>query len=222
MIRAIVSDYFRMFRISMHERRKYFYKVIYMPTYIVFLAVLQASLGNIDWDHVIVEFALLMPLVFSYISVSIHPLWQSKMLYLCPLSPKERKQYICASYFFRIGLHMSAAAVGTCIAAVYSDCDFFSVTEILLNHLLVAVLVNREWTAQGKKNRMVIGEIIFISALISNAMQIIITVDTAPNMWLKVTLLLLLCFIQMPLAVRHLKSVRRELQAAVFFEEARM
>lgn len=218
MIRAIISDYFRMFRISMQEQRKLFYRAIYMPAYIIGIAVLQSSLGIVTWNFAITEFAVLLPLTFSYISALTHPLWQSKMLYLCPLSPEERKKYIYGSYYFRIGLHMLVAAAGTGITAVYSDCGIFSALEILLNHMLVAVLVNRERSAQGQVNGMVVGETVFVSSLLSNALQIIIIVSATPAIWPKVTLLLVFCFIQIPLAIRHLKSARLELQAAVFFE----
>lgn len=113
---------------------------------------------------------------------------------------------------------MLPGVLGVCIAVVYSYCDIFSVIEILLNDLMVALLINREQNAKGEVSGMVIGEIIFVIAILSSVIQVGIIADAEPDMGIKAVLFAVFCFVQLPLEIKHLKSAEKQLQAAVSFE----
>lgn len=111
---------------------------------------------------------------------------------------------------------MLPGVLGVCTAVVYSYCDIFSVIEMLLNDLTVALLISREQEAGG----IVIGDIIFVIAILSSMIQVGIIGDDKPDMGMKAVLFAVFCLVQLPLEIRHLKSAGKQLQAAVSFENA--
>lgn len=113
---------------------------------------------------------------------------------------------------------MLPGVLGVCIAVVYSYCDIFSVIEMLLNDLMVALLISREQTAKGEAGGMVISDMIFVLAILSSVIQVGIIADAEPDMGMKTALFVVFCFVQLPLEIKHLKSAEKQLQAAVCFE----
>lgn len=216
----IVRDYFQMFRPANLKKNNLATKLSFLPTYFICLLFCVVFLGKdkISWQNALVQFAIFTPLAFIYFSVLAHPVQLSKMMYLCPLSSKERRSYIYGAYYFRIGIHMLSGILAVCIAAIFSYCDIFSAIEILLNYLMISLLVSQESNKTGTGSSMVIGEIIFAAALLSNLLQLGIVWDDQPDMWIKALLFVLFCFVQVPLEIKHLKFVNKQLQTAVFFE----
>ncbi len=215
MINDIIRDYFAMFRIGNLRKNN-------LATFFAFYFIGMTLCGpflshtEIFWRVVTVQFAVFAPIAFSYFSVLAHPIRLPKMMYLCPMQPDERRKYIYGSYYFRIGVHMLPGVLGVCTAVVYSYCDIFSVIEMLLNDLTVALLISREQEAGG----IVIGDIIFVIAILSSMIQVGIIGDDKPDMGMKAVLFAVFCLVQLPLEIRHLKSAGKQLQAAVSFENA--
>lgn len=220
MINDIIRDYFAMFRIGNLKKNNLANKLSFFSLYFIGMTLCGPFLAHakISWRVIAVQFAVFVPIVFSYFSVLAHPIRLPKMMYLCPMQPDERRKYIYGSYYFRIGVHMLPGVLGVCIAVVYSYCDIFSVIEMFLNYLMVALLVSREQSAKGKVRGMVIGEIIFVIAILSGVIQVGIIADAEPDMGMKAVLFAVFCLVQLPLEIRHLKSAGKQLQAAVSFE----
>lgn len=220
MITYIIRDYFAMFRIGNLRKNNLANKFSFVPFYFIGMTLCGPFLSHakFSWCVAAVQFAVFLPIVLSYFSVLAHPVRLPKMMYLCPMQPEERRKYIYGSYFFRIGAHMLPGVLGVCIAIVYSYCDIFSVIEMLLNDLMVALLINREQNAKGETSGMVIGEIIFVIAILSSVIQFGIIADAEPDMGIKAVLFAVFCFVQLPLEIKHLKSAEKQLQAAVSFE----
>lgn len=216
MTNDIIQDYFAMFRIGNLRKNNLANKLSFFSLYFIGMTLCWPFLAHtqISWRVIAVQFAVFVPIVFSYFSVLAHPIRLPKMMYLCPMQPDERRKYIYGSYYFRIGVHMLPGVLGVCIAVVYSYCDIFSVIEMFLNYLMVALLINREQKAGG----MVIGEIIFVIAILSCVIQVGIIADAEPDMGMKAVLFAVFCLVQLPLEIRHLKSAEKQLQAAVSFE----
>lgn len=216
MTNDIIQDYFAMFRIGNLRKNNLANKLSFFSLYFIGMTLCWPFLAHtqISWRVIAVQFAVFVPIVFSYFSVLAHPIRLPKMMYLCPMQPDERRKYIYSSYYFRIGVHMLPGVLGVCIAVVYSYCDIFSVIEMFLNYLMVALLINREQKAGG----MVIGEIIFVIAILSCVIQVGIIADAEPDMGMKAVLFAVFCLVQLPLEIRHLKSAGKQLQAAVSFE----
>lgn len=218
MINDIIRDYFAMFRIGNLRKNNLANKLSFFPFYFIGMTLCGPFLSHtkIFWRVAVVLFAVFTPIALPYFSVLAHPIRLPKMMYLCPMQPDERRKYIYGSYYFRVGMHMLPGVLGVYIAVVYSYCDIFSVIEMLLNDLTVALLISREQEAGG----IVTGDMIFVIAVLSSAIQVGIIADAEPDMGMKTILFIVFCLVQLPLEIRHLKSVGKQLQAAVSFENA--
>lgn len=216
MINDIIWDYFAMFRIGNLKKNNLANKLSFFPFYFISMTLCGPFLSHtkILGRIAAVQFAVFAPIVLSYFSVLAHPVHLPKMMYLCPMQPDERRKYIYGSYYFRIGVHMLPGVLGVCIAVVYSYCDIFSVIEMLLNDLTIALLISREQEAGG----IVTGDMIFVIATLSSVIQTGIIADAEPDMGMKAVLFAVFCLIQLPLEIRHLKSAGKQLQAAISFE----
>lgn len=221
MTKYIIRDFFSAFRISRLKQNKASFACVYLTVYIICISIFSNrswSDKQIAWRNIIVENALFLPMIFSFCSVMAHPIQLAKMMYLCPMSPWERRTYIYGSYFFRLGVHMLVSIAGLCIVVANAYCDVFSMIQILINDALVAVMLNHRQQAGDRGSGMVIGEILFLTALLSNAVQFGIVYDMTPDRWIQWVLFFLFCFVQMPLEIRYVKYIRRELRRAVYYE----
>ena len=102
---------------------------------------------------------------------------------------------------------MLIAAVGLCIVVCVSDCDIFSVIQILLNHMLVAAMVSHGQRTDDKRRRkvIVIGEVLFATSLLSNAIQFRIIVLAPHVLWVKLVLFFIFCAVQLPLEIWYVQ-----------------
>jgi len=223
MAKYIIRDFFSAFRINNLKQNKVLFTWVYLTVYIICISTF-ANRGwsdrQIAWRNIIAENALFLPIVFSLCSVMAHPVQLAKMMYLCPMSPEERRTYIYVSYYFRIGMHMLVSIAGLCIVAAYTYCDVVSMIQILLNDALVATMLNHRQQTGDRGSAMVVGEILFLTALLSNAVQFCIVCDLTPDSWIQWVLFFLFCLVQLPLEIRYVKYIRRELRRAVYYENS--
>lgn len=219
MKKYIMQDFF-----GAYKTRKYKWNGTNLEFLIVYFAVyfslnFSKRESIFEWKAVIICASILLPMLFTYLSVYIHPLKLSKMMYLCPMNPEERKEYIYGSYFFKTGFHMVIALLGLCIAIPVSYCDIFSSLQILLNHAMTVVLVSTmQKREKGSSDMNVIGIFIFTIALISNVVEYGIVMDEEPDIMIKVTLIIVFCLIQIPLEISYIKHLKKELKNLVFYE----
>ena len=219
MTKYIIRDFFSAFRINSLRQNKAARTCVYMTVYMICISLFGNRVwsgGLTAWRNAAVENALLLPMIFIYGSVMVHPVRLAKIMYLCPMSPKERRTYICGLYCFRIGVHMLAAIAGLCFVVAYSYCDMISAMQILINYMLSAVLVNHR--QETDKKVMVIGEIIFVAAMLSNAMQFAIVLDIVPHPLVRWCLFWIFCFVQLPLEIWYVKYIRSALRTAVYYD----
>lgn len=224
MTKYIIRDYFWDLRVSNLKQNKAASQCICGMIYIFCMSMFTNRVwgDSFAWRNVIVENALFLPMVFSYGSAAVHSVQLEKMMYLCPMDFEERRNYIYGSYCFRTGVHMLAAIVGLGIVLFVSDCDIFSAIQILLNQSLVAFMVSHGQRTDDKKRRkvIVVGEVIFVTALFSNVMQFCIIVLAQRMLWIKLVLLLVFCSVQLPLEIWYVRYVRKALRGAVYYESA--
>lgn len=223
MVYDIIRDFFGAFRIGRLKQNKASYTCACMTVYIIGISIY----GNCSWSdrqtawrNIIVENALFLPMIFSVCSVMAHPVQLAKMMYLCPMSPGERRTYIYGSYFFRTGVHMLVSIAGLCIVAAGTRCGVFSIIRILWNAALVAVMLGGRQQTGGRGSDMAIGAILFITASLSNSVEFCIVCFIATDNWIQWALFFLFCFVQLPLEIRYVKYIRRELRRAVCYENS--
>lgn len=222
MTKYIIRDYFWNLRFSSLKQNKACSQCIGGAIYILCMSVCVNRVwsDHSAWKAVVVENALLLPMIFSYCSASVHPVQLEKMMYLCPMALEERRDYIYGSYCFRTGVHMLIAIAGLGIVVSIYGCDIFSAIHILLNHVLVAVMISHGQRTDDKRHRkvIVIGEIIFVTALFSNVIQYCVIVLAQRALWVKLVLFFVFCSVQLPLEIWYVRYVNRVLRAAVFYE----
>lgn len=214
----IIRDFFGAFRIGSLRQNKALYTSIYLTVYIVFMSFF-VNRGWSDrqtaWQNAISEIALFLPMIFSLCSVQLHPVQFTKIMYLCPLSPDERRMYIYGSYCFRTGMHMLVSVLGLCVIAANSNCDMVSAIQILLNDALIAAMVNHR---QFKGRAVVVEAVISVTAFLSNAVQFCTLLDIAPHYWIRLVSFFTFVFVQLPLEIWYAKYTRKVLQAAIYYE----
>lgn len=223
MAKYIIGDFFSAFRIDRLKQNKASFTCICLTAYIIWMSIFVNrgwSDREIAWRNVIVENALFLPMIFSFCSVMAHPVQLTKMMYLCPMSPGERRRYIYGSYYFRIGMHMLVFAAGLCVIVANAYCDVISMIQILLNDAIAAVMLNHRQQTGDRGRAMVIGEILFVTAALSNAMQFCIVCDMTPGNWIQWVLFFLFCLVQLPLGIWYVKYIRRVLRRAVYYENS--
>lgn len=220
MAKYIVADFFGAFRPGGLRRNRALHSLYFLSVYFICMPIVLGYLGGREsaWRSMIVQYAVYLPMLFSDYSVYVHSARLPKIMYLCPMNPEERRNYIYGSYYFRIILHMLTAILGVCIAAANSGCDVISVMQVLWNHLLVAVLIDGEPQADGRTCGMVIGEIIFVVAMVSNVIQVGIIMSGGMNLWGELTVFFLFGVVQLPMEIWYVKYIGRTLRTAVFFE----
>ena len=219
MKKHIIQDYFSAYKIRSYKWHgtNLEFLIIYFAAY--FCMISRKSVTTFEWKSIIILAAIFLPMLLTYYSICIHPLKLGKMMYLCPMNPEERKEYIYGSYYFRIGFHMVIVLLGLCIAVPLSYCDIFSSLQILLNHAMTVVLVTSVQKKENERSDLnVIGIFIVITALISNIVEYGIIMDAEPDIAIKVSLFIVFCLIQIPLEIAYAKHIKKELRNSVFYE----
>ena len=220
MAKYIIRDFFFDFRMSRVKQNKVAYTCFWMSFYLILTSLFVNRVGisgAIAWRNVIAENALMLPMIFSFCSVMVHPVQLPKMMYLCPMAPEERRAYIYGSYWFRVGVNMLVGMAGLCIVASYSDCDLMSAVQILMNHALIAVQVSHRQQVGSRNGVVAAGEIISVTALLSNAVQFIVLLDLTRGLWIRGGIFFIFCFVQLPLQIWYAKYIRSVLREAVFY-----
>lgn len=222
MLTHIISDFFSVFRINNLRGSKVLYKFSYMTILCIVIILCSNHVwrDGSAWRYVAVQLSVFLPMIFSYFSAMLHPVQPTKIMYLCPMKPEERRRYIYGSYYFRIGVHMLAAVAGLCIVIFYFNDDIFSVIQVLLNHMMVAVLVNREAQADGRVCGMVIGELIFLAAVFSDIAQLSVIQGFEYDMWTLKFWFVFFCVVQLPLELWYVRYIKMALRAAISYETA--
>lgn len=220
MLKEIAGDYFRTFTIGgiielLKTNATAFVSMIY-PLFVWFL-----MLGGGREDG-IVFLMIYLPVLFIFFSFSMHPVRLHKMMYLCPMRADRRRAYIRYSYFFRIALQMAVAFAGTLLLMIYAHCSIISVAEILLSDFVLSILIplkKKTDECYGNFDRVTVYLSCMITiSVLSDFGQMVIVSDKEPHVILQI---IMVCFvvIQLPLMIRYRKYVKRELEAAVYYEE---
>lgn len=220
--RYIIQDFFEAFRIKKlkwNDGRDMFLMVCIYIFLLSSWIIPGIEEGRVDGNRIITLTAVLLPIFLNYWSIYAHPVKLNKIMYLCPLDPEERKEYIYGTYFFRIGLHILLSLVGLCIVVPITYCDIFSCIQILLNDLMAAfIIISAPVTVNGISNMSGIEVVIFSTTIISNIVECGIIMDENPDIAVKIVLFGVFLLIQLPCAIAYMKSVKKVLKSSIYYE----
>lgn len=176
--------------------------------------------GNILWKNMpAVSALILFPMAISCFGGALRRPELDKMLYLCPMSRRERKKYIYGAYCFGVGFNMLFAVIGICMVIPISCCDVFSAVQILLNDFLLAIMIaaGRKEKERSSSKEILMQMFLAASAFISNIIEMIMVLDKDSNILPKAGMLAFFCVIQLPMAVKYGRYVKGELDHAVYY-----
>lgn len=222
MIKNLISDYLRVYNWDSFKAQwegDFSASFIIIWVFLTYCGALHAK-GNLPIDYYIVFFALYLPMCFTFFSGQMHSVKLEKMMYLCPMDPHQRREYIYSSYYFRVILHMVIIVIGTIILIPFSYCDVISTAEILINGLVISGFIPfgrniREETEMPDVQKGIMTAV----AIISNVFQVGIILDDKPDIMLKTVIFGILLLVQLPLSIQYYKWVGKELRAAVNYQE---
>lgn len=220
MLRKIAVDYFRAY--SWHGIKEMWKtNTGGLVGMIGIIYPLIVVLCQMESDEKIVCLLVYLPMLYILFSVYMHPIRLCKMMYLCPMEPDERRQYIRSSYRFGIFVHFSVAVIGLGMLVMLYDCDMIAVAEILLNDLVLSLLISsrkRQEEGYGAILKETVCMIcMIVVSMLSNFILALAVADKDPG---KVMIIILagIVFIQIPLSIGYRKYVRSELEAVVYYE----
>lgn len=221
-MKNIIRDYFYTYRISRLKGGER--AVLPLLAYFIAMPVFTGVSVNVNfrWEYVAVSTGILLPMGLSLLDMIIRSPGLDKILYLCPMSREERKKYIYSLYGFGVGIRMLFSLTGLGVIMLFFHCDAFSAIQILLNDFLMAILISSGGSRENglwSKEQLLQIWIIALS-LISNIIETGVVADEMTDMDIIVKLVLLGIFIiiQLPMAVKHGKYVKQELDDAVYYE----
>lgn len=138
MTQKVIRDYFAAFRWG---KIKETYKNYGWWSHVYFLTGTPLILGVYrDIRTVMMYYFLAVPVVFT-LSVSVlQPMKLPKLMYLCPMSRKERKEYIIKSCIFRITVPIIVDILGAISLLLFGLCNPIMAAGILLSNIIFSVV----------------------------------------------------------------------------------
>lgn len=121
-MRRVIRDYFAAFRI---DRIKAGYRsgnpfTNWFPiVYVLFVMPASLQVFTKSLDVTIRFFVTGVLLLFDLYAAPLHPISLPKLLYLCPMSETERRDYIRKSYGFKIGFPVGLSALGMAVLWIF-------------------------------------------------------------------------------------------------------
>lgn len=115
-MKKVVRDYFAAFRIerirTVYRGSNSFANCWYLAAYV--LVVMPASLGVFmkSPDVILRFYVTAVVVLFALYATLLHPVTMPKLFYLCPMSERERRDYIRKAFGFKIGFAMGLSALG--------------------------------------------------------------------------------------------------------------
>lgn len=218
----IVKDYFGAYKISRLKGRRT--DGAFLMSYFIAMPVVIGVSGNVNfrWEYIAAFIGIFLPMGLSCLDVLLRSPGLDKMLYLCPMTRDERKKYIYGIYYLGLGVHMIVALMGVGFIIPFSNCDIFSVIQILLNDFLIAILISSE---RGGENSLTDKEQLLqiwliATALISNMIETAVVTDEMADKDIVVKLALFGIFVvlQLPMAIKYGGYVKQRLNDAVDYE----
>lgn len=219
-MKNIVRDYFRAIKISRLKGRET--NGLFLLSYFIVMPVLIGVSGNVNFrrEYMMAFIGILLPMALCCLDTLFRSPGLDKMMYLCPMSRKERKKYIYGMYCFGVAVRMLISLMGVCIIIPFSHCDLFSAVQILLNDFLIAVMTASEGSRENDRmNREIQRQILIIAlAFISNIIETAIVADELPDFWVKLALFGIFVIVQLPMALKYGRYQKQKLDDAVYYE----
>lgn len=234
MMRLVIRDYFTAFRWKKIKENNKVASLWYIVYFSFFLPLMV--LGSLRTGEGILIFNLVtFPIVFGLFAETIHPLRLPKMMYLCPMTKKMRKEYITKTCFMRIMVPIVLGIMAVAGLLVSGKCDLLCGAGILLNDIIFSVFVGAGVNINGygmlqnigrttgnmnAKNILLEVIISVITILAGFIYSSELTSDTGFSTWEKWILLGTLLVFSFPAIVVYLRGWQASVEYAINYESS--
>jgi len=226
----VVRDYFAAFR---WEKSKEWLKNSNGWWLVFYFSFMLPACSRI-WSSSVstkVYLMVVIPFIYGVFSVGIHDKALPKVMYLCPMEQKVRKEYIARSYLFRILMIVILNLVAAFFLLIMGLTDVVTACMIVGNGAFWAVAgigLGRQRLDPAVKERLkattsyAMGNMEtglgIVSALSQFGLVCILGWDTPVAWWVKWIFVGVAVVLQLPLAIRLLKNWDKTMERATSYE----
>lgn len=226
MTKQVIRDYFAAFRWG---KVKEYYKtggwslfITMTATMPLFLRYLHTPADGLNY------FFTLIPLEFVLFAAPLHPMELPKIMYLCPLSEEERREYITKSFWFKLALPLVPGIFFMSILLLLGITDFFQVGMVLLEMILIGLVFGLDgrgaFMGENGYQKPVIKELENwqpIAGMVGMLMACFVAflpVAGGRETWETILVLCLIFLLQLPLTIKVMWYYRRVVEHALNYE----
>lgn len=230
MFKWIVRDYFAAFRwgnIKEAMKNGGVFLIIYWG------CLLPSIAGFIERKEYLLTYVLIIvPTAFTALSGKLHSMNLSKVMYLCPIGRKERREYIVKSCYFRIGLTAMVSILAVLILVCVGLCDWVTSIGLMFNGIVFALLMcgiekkksitEKEPYPPIEMNRQGVIEVVdvFFTLISSYGIACLLCWDTPVSWWVKYIFLGIALVVQLPLTIAYLTYWKKAVEEATDYESS--
>lgn len=137
MTKQVIRDYFSAFH---WEKIKEFYKnggwffflnmTVILP---MFVRIFDSAIGAVNY------YFALVPLEFAMFAAPLHPVALPKIMYLCPMSETERREYITKAFWFKFAVPVVVSGFCMSVLLALGVTDLLQAGMVLLENILVGL-----------------------------------------------------------------------------------
>lgn len=184
--------------------------------YVILSFPFAISEGNYaDLITPVVYFLIFIPISFEIFSLNLNTIRLDKIYYLCPMDRVTRLEFIKKSYIFRVAIHMTLYTIFEIISVLILGFNPLVFVYIFVNNLILSMIV-LDNKYKGS-TFYVVFSIAF--ALLTNMCQMGILESGKEHFISECVLYVLLIIFQIPIAIKLNRNIRRQMVAAVDYEE---
>ncbi len=181
---------------------------------VVTVIIMIARVEETHWSDVAVALCCILPFLFVWFSILLHPLGQEKIFYLLPMSAKERRDKLLEDYLRRSVLHLTVFALGSLLLFLRDGGNIRTLLVMVCNGGLLSFCSCRSRNATGES---ICFTLLAAIALFTNLLA-------ADYMETGAKAQIICCFvilvvIQMPLFLGHVSKMRSWFARSVNYEE---
>ncbi len=138
MTKRVIRDYFTAFHWRKLKKIK-----LNMFVYIEFILILPLVTQVFEtMAGTLAYMTVMLPMMFTMFSASLHRIALPKMMYLCPMSRDMRKEYLVKSYYVQVAIPMMLAFLGVTVLLFTGLCDVVCVMGNGLNTMLYSAFMS--------------------------------------------------------------------------------
>lgn len=220
MIRTLFNDYllgwsFSSIKQSYNNGSSLVAFVAFLPAILLCSLLGDKSFNSLS--DVIMYMAILLPTLFSRISIILHPIRLGKMHYLIPQTMEDRKKQMKLAYYFQVVFHMIIFVIGIMIVFSLGHFNILSLIHLILNDIILSSVISVD-----DKNESAFYCVLFLLPIcvITSLSQLIVVSNDEEHFVLQIVLYVVFVLIQLPLFLKHRKYILKQFQTANRYEEA--